>query len=1622
MSTYDPAFPYVVGMGWPPLYGQPINLDTGSEIGYQFTNLTNLSDMYVSLAYVGSNTLPPDQPLYKELLINLYPAGKEAATGPIRNIRVDPDVLSTLGTNATIVGSVALNVLDAIREPTDDAYILLTGPDAFFRVFFNVTGSLGVPAALTGKRILDVSVYYTARGPFNKYPGGLKFGLEKQAESTVWWMDEALRGVELGQPNTQIERSRFGELNPWWKGSDVPGHSFVGGGTYIDRRPWVYEPPAPSYGLKALGGAFPDPINLIIQTASDIEATDEFQLPYISMIVTYCAENRIGAGGLDITEGTSTGGPPPGSFNVPVGGLPALNLGAPIVYGQDYVVTVGQSYSSPLSVSSPVPVQMVPQGSAGQYTGKRGISIRKTIQPNQVPTAEVTDLLPCIPLSGYQTTPPGATPIQGSHPYLIQLVATGSAQWTSNDQTQLLLDEVAAEFVWIRFWARRSPGTAAPLVVSQVDATGVPLGPTAQISVADFDQLEELVDGWKRVTLRLSPSFIGQGTGTSRWAFTSFSEIPNPWQVATADGLPANTMYTYGGNTAFARIDGLNDLSADVALVLAQEMPEVTGLAVTAQVQDLALVDEHCGQPVEAIPSGIRYHLLTWDPVNTPVVAGWGAYEVQRQDDTMAADAWETIALITTPAVAQMADYEARVGVESRYRIRMLHVTGIEGAWSADVAATIAAPGVTGVGVEASVLIFSSNHNPDGNAAHAMVWDRAAEEGFTFLEADQVELQRMYQRDYQVAFRPLERGGVQFARTLLVNALGIPPSTMDRGFTGLRDLAWDTTPYVCVRDELNNRWLSTLVLPSGTVRRVPNAGHLELAQMTITEVTDMPAPVDGTDDMQCEGLAVSQGASSRQATTTTPGALAPELLVQDPYSRNLVGTWGTPPTGAPYTYGGLVSPTTLYTFDATSEGWVGEGATSVTRVTSPVHDGAGSLQATKTMSAGSDALRFNDNQAPRSLIGNGPTITIWALVPAGAPGTGWRAHIEVQDVAFAWIAGANTNLTPGTWAQLTFTPPPGLLANCRSIGVEFRAEGVGGAQSVYIDTVQQVGDMSVNGTAGLHNVSGVNGARQSFVGPFLDTDQRVSVTIPAVATGAPARLALTARDNGAGGAYRLRVTLNTNRTMLLEAVRRNAGVDTILDSATIPAYYDAGTVLNLHARVEYARISASAWVGATEPANWMVDATDTMFLQYGNCGLYSFLDAGNTNAKPYTLAWDNYTVQNLLLPVALATLTVRDFGTRSSVDTWGNPITGPPWQFNGGAPDQYDVTNGVATHNHTSVAVERRSFLNIGSTDYYQSVEMQFGVAATTGAPIRLNLVGRMVDVNNLYFAQLELSNADSQVRLSIQKRVGGSNSVVVAAVALGTTGATDWWRVTLRQQSSRITAVARNVTTGTVAQLLTGTHTDAAIDSGTQGGLFSLMVTGNTLALPKAFSFRNYVAATLIQDVDIRALIRPTSTPWAVRFGHQNLLVNNTTDAYWRMNANQVSAGVDVSDAPDSFTASEPPEDTGLVLNRRLWFRVVYDSASGGGNATATFYVSEDGSSWTVVGTATATMAPLNVEPGQLVAYVSGGATLIRAELRNGAGGALLASPDFEAQPDGTTQFTDAQGNVWSVDGGGLC
>ena len=244
------------------------------------------------------------------------------------------------------------------------------------------------------------------------------------------------------------------------------------------------------------------------------------------------------------------------------------------------------------------------------------------------------------------------------------------------------------------------------------------------------------------------------------------------------------------------------------------------------------------GSTPKAIPTSISYIHLTW--ANLGITgSGFGYYEIQRQDDLDTS--WKSIAKITTQATVAFDDYEARVGLQSQYRIRIANVMGFFGPFTNFTPVTIPSPGVTGNNVSNGVLIFTSNAGAGAkNVAYTPSWDGTPIEDVTFPESSRTQLQWMYDKNFMNAFSPTERGGEQFTRTILIQNAAAVGAVVEGAFRTLRDLGWSQLPYVCVRNDIGDRWFANVQVPSGSLQRNRQQG---LIQAQVTEISLVPYQV-----------------------------------------------------------------------------------------------------------------------------------------------------------------------------------------------------------------------------------------------------------------------------------------------------------------------------------------------------------------------------------------------------------------------------------------------------------------------------------------------------------------------------------------------------------------------------------------------------------------------------------------------------------------------------------------------------------------------------------------------------------------------------------------------------------
>jgi hypothetical protein len=452
----------------------------------------------------------------------------------------------------------------------------------------------------------------------------------------------------------------------------------------------------------------------------------------------------------------------------------------------------------------------------------------------------------------------GGGTLYESHGYGRQ---TAGQVWTGNSVIQRVDTSplsATANYPWIRYWARRYCDTTGPLVVTSGAST-------ATISVADFDALTEIVDRWREVSLRWDTPLALSNASYPFLNWASTNTAGNRFEILGV-GAPAITgilgvtqlnlvttpntlnLTTYGQPVSGGLISeswmpqlgpyvsGASfDPSSDVSFLLAQDLDPVTGFSAIQFSQAVTGIGLNCGLNPAFIPSAIRYVQLTWSATSASVpVTGFGYYEIQRSDTITD---WQTIAKMTSPGATGFNDFEARIGLLTSYRIRAVDVFGFYNAWSTSATVTLTAPGVVGTSIGANdhVLVFTTNATQSGvyNLAYSMAWEDTPIEEFALPEANFTQLQAMYDRDFFTAFRPLERGGESFSRQILVQAAAIDPETL-ADFTSLRNMAWASVPYICVRDEDGNRWFANVQVPTG---RVMKNRTLYLAQIDVIEVT-----------------------------------------------------------------------------------------------------------------------------------------------------------------------------------------------------------------------------------------------------------------------------------------------------------------------------------------------------------------------------------------------------------------------------------------------------------------------------------------------------------------------------------------------------------------------------------------------------------------------------------------------------------------------------------------------------------------------------------------------------------------------------------------------------------------
>lgn len=860
MGSYNPHLPRILGQEWVPIRDELTEFSptvNAIEVGHEFTLDTS---RVLSTGRVYVNT---PAPAYSRQVLwaSVYPAASIGASGPIRQVIIPCNSGGVTGTGVTASPSVAA----ALLSPGDSTNVLFTTPDGNLKQVGMYFATNQYAALLNDKRILDVSLLYAGAG--YTLVGSEFVDIDPDERGDI--------DLSILTNSGTITLETYGPLNSGFTYdngglnnlSTTQVHRISLGEVCVD--PNIGSYPMTYADLQRFE-ASPSPISsrfnlrVIVTTDSTWNSNNVIALTYGALLVTYCEETRSAVGVVESNLGLSIG---MNSGTMRTVGARSAN---PVLTAGDYIVTASAPALGELQSD-----EWNPQVN---YVGLNAVRELYEIPPHEgvqinIPSPVVehvddafeiveTSILPQISLHT------SGGPLTEVHVYGRQAIAQVYGSITATQEIYDTPVGSAQEFPWVRFYARRWGDTTISLTL---DSPSI-VGSSVSITPAEFDALDEISNGWKEVTLRFdTPPSMGTGT-IPQWRWSATGETAgNRWEIlgATAPAIsavPGNLMNlvpspnqlsiaTYGAPVSGAGVNlgwipqyappvsaTVDDQTSDATIIFAMDMPTVTGFSVVGASQAVEGIGQNCGVDPCCIPTDINYNLLTWSPTSSSIpVSGFGYYEMQRMDEVD--NDWATIMKSTSPTGATFNDFEARVGVESSYRIRAVDLYEFPGLWSDTITITPAAPGVSGGCLEGGhLLIFTSNERQDGsvNLAYSTVWEGRVEESFTLPEAGFVQLQAMYDRDFFTAFRPSERGGDRFTRQVLVQAAAIAPETL-ADFTSLRDMAWADTSYICVRDEDGNRWLATVMVPDA---RVMFYRRIYMAPVEIVEVTATPSPVD----------------------------------------------------------------------------------------------------------------------------------------------------------------------------------------------------------------------------------------------------------------------------------------------------------------------------------------------------------------------------------------------------------------------------------------------------------------------------------------------------------------------------------------------------------------------------------------------------------------------------------------------------------------------------------------------------------------------------------------------------------------------------------------------------------
>ncbi len=685
MGNYNPHAPILLGQQWPPIRDEDVSFSPVINSVERGTTYRQSVASQIRDARFYLNRSPADAVSYQVAQFNLYPYGIEAETGPIRQVLIPCKGVTATGTQTSFVGA---SYTDGLYQPGDGRYVTFqynSGVSQRLSLFFDVNSY----PVLGNKRILNVALAYSGSvqdttsvdGPNGAVARVIDFvhpfdgtsltsllqtddlgnaqsfvGLSTPSNTGVLSdLNTVVGSASTARDNMTVAFVDIGDVNNGWDTGS--GIGTLGG----EKLPWRY------IDLQRFDPSYPDVNRQQLQVVVSIPLTENgfpagtgndvlLTLDYAALRVIYCEERRVAYGGQQY------------GYNYGMNKITVrdLNFTAdPTIAAGDYTPTL--SFVSPGQVGFGANlVSDFPKlnGARQLYEIPSHPGVQVDIpfpleeRLGETFTKESSAILPQLSLHS------SGGPLVDPHVYGRQVAAQ---VWGVHTPTQEIYDDISgvnAAYPQVRYYARRFGDTTVPLTLR---GTGVFTGSIASITVTDFDELPEILDGWREVTLRfVNAPQMGAATGTPGWTWSALNEFAgNRWEVLGASapaisGIPAS-LYTQvpapnqlgsatyqppSGATveltwmpqgvASPWVTGVSaDAATDAVLIFSQDPATITGVSLTQFTQAVSGIGSLCGSLPCCIPSGIGAQRISWpatalvrDSFDRTVVNGLGSPDV----------------------------------------------------------------------------------------------------------------------------------------------------------------------------------------------------------------------------------------------------------------------------------------------------------------------------------------------------------------------------------------------------------------------------------------------------------------------------------------------------------------------------------------------------------------------------------------------------------------------------------------------------------------------------------------------------------------------------------------------------------------------------------------------------------------------------------------------------------------------------------------------------------------------------------------------------------------------------------------------------------------------------------